>query len=122
MSLHVTLVQGGGIGLDQAPAVQRILSAAGVAIEWDEHLAGQASIERGAPPLPDALLQSIRKTGLALKTKLLSLPGPPQGNSNLRFRRELGLFASVRPLKNIRGLPARFQGVDMLVIRELTED
>lgn len=153
MSLRVTLVQGGGIGLDQVPAVQRILEAAGVVIEWDEHLAGLAALERGGPALPDALLRSVRETGLALKTKLLAPPGPSsltlrvgvqdgtptrsvseeqgtptrrvsegEGNFNVQFRRELGLFASVRPLKNLRGLPARFQGVDLLVIRELTED
>jgi isocitrate dehydrogenase (NAD+) len=122
MTLRVTLVQGGGMGLDQVPAVQRILEAAGVAITWDEHLAGLASIQRGGPPLPEAMLRSVRATGLTLKTKLLSPPGPPAGNFNVQFRRELGLFASVRPLKNLRGLPARFQNVDMLVVRELTED
>src|SRR4029079_12634410 len=68
------------------------------------------------------MLHSVRTTGLALKTKLLSPDGPPTGNLNVKLRRELGLFASVRPLKNLPGLPARFQGVDMLVIRELTED
>ena len=122
MSLRVTLIQGGGVGLDQIPAVQRILEAAGVRIDWDEHLAGQASLERGGPALPEAMLQSVRATGLALKTKLLSPPGPPAGNFNVQFRQELGLFASVRPVKNIAGLPARHQGVDLLVIRELTED
>jgi len=122
MVLRVTLIQGGGIGFDQVPAVKRVLEAAGVSIAWDEHLAGQASLERGGPPLPEAMLASIRSTGLALKTKLLSAHGPPAGNYNVQFRRVLGLFASVRPLKNLRGLPARFQGVDMLVIRELTED
>jgi isocitrate dehydrogenase (NAD+) len=122
MSLRITLVQGGGVGIDQAMAVRRIVKEAGVAVDWDEHLAGLASVERGGPPLPPELLESVRGAGLALKTKLLTAPGPPQGNANLRFRHELGLFASVRPLKNVRGLPARFQGVDMLVIRELTED
>jgi isocitrate dehydrogenase (NAD+) len=122
MSLRVTLIQGGGIGLDQVPAVQHILNAAGVAIDWDEHLAGLASLECGGPALPRAMLDSVRATGLALKTKLLSAPGPPGNNFNVQFRRELGLFASVRPLRNLRGLPARFQGVDFLVIRELTED
>ena len=122
MSLKVTLVQGGGAGFDQAPAVRRILAAAGVAIDWNEHLAGLASLERGGPPMPKEMLDSVRANGLALKTKLLSPPGPPSGNFNVQFRRALGLFASVRPLKNVRGLPARFQGVDMLVIRELTED
>jgi isocitrate dehydrogenase (NAD+) len=125
MTLKVTLVQGGGSGLDQAPAVQAILNAAGVEIEWDEHFAGWAAMERGGPALPEALLRSVRETGLALKTKLLPPPGPSTvtaRNFNVQFRRELGLFATVRPLKNLPGLPARFQGVDVLVIRELTED
>jgi isocitrate dehydrogenase (NAD+) len=122
MSLRVTLVQGGGSGLDQAPAVQRILHAAGVIIDWEEHLAGLASLEQGGPALPPDMLASVRTNGLALKTMLLSPPGPPAGNFNVLFRRELGLFASVRPLKNLAGLPARHQGVDLLVIRELTED
>jgi isocitrate dehydrogenase (NAD+) len=122
MTLRVTLIQGGGAGLDQVPAVRRIQEAAGVRIEWDEHLAGQASLELGGPALPPAMLASVRQNGLALKTKLLSPPGPPARNFNVLFRRELGLFASVRPLKNLAGLPARHRGVDLLVIRELTED
>jgi isocitrate dehydrogenase (NAD+) len=125
MSLRVTLIQGGGVGFDQVPAVQEILRAAGVRIDWDEHLAGWVAIERGGPALPEALLQSVRANGLALKTKLLPPPGVEQRekiNFNVEFRQQLGVFASVRPLKNIEGLPARFRGVDMLVIRELTED
>jgi isocitrate dehydrogenase (NAD+) len=121
MTLRITLIQGGGGGYDQVPAVQRILDAAGVAVEWDEHLAGQASLERGGPALPEALVRSVRERGLALKTKLLSPPGVAI-NYNVLLRRQLGVFASVRPVKNLRGLPARFQGVDLLVIRELTED
>ncbi len=122
MVLPVTLIQGGGAGRDQAPAVQRILQAAGADFAWEEFPAGLAAIEQGLPPLPDAMLQSVRRTGLALKTKLLNSPKEPQHNFNLDIRRELGLFASIRPLKNLRGLPARFQGVDMLILRELTED
>jgi isocitrate dehydrogenase (NAD+) len=133
MPLKVTLVQGGGAGLDQVPAVQRILSAAHVALDWDEYLAGWASLERGGMALPAAMLESARATGLVLKTKLLAPPDASDGikpgahrketgNFNVQLRRELALFASVRPLKNLPSLPARFQGVDMLVIRELTED
>jgi isocitrate dehydrogenase (NAD+) len=122
MTLRVTLIQGGGIGYDQVPAVKRVLQAAGVAITWDEHLAGLAAVEEGQPPLSDALLQSVRQNGLALKTKLLVDPRGPQHNYNVQLRRALGMYASVRPLKNLRGLPARFQDVDILVIRELTED
>jgi isocitrate dehydrogenase (NAD+) len=122
MSVRVTLVQGGGAGFDQVPAVKHVLEAAGVRIDWDEHLAGLASLKRGGDPLPLAMLDSVRANGVALKTMLQSPPGPPRGNWNVQFRHELGLFASVRPLKNLRGLPARFQNVDLLVIRELTED
>lgn len=122
MTLRVALIQGGGIGFDQVPAVQRILQAAGVQIDWEEYLAGQAAMEKGLSPLPDDMLQAVRRTGLALKTKLMPAPEQPHINFNLQFRRTLGLFASVRPLKNLRGLPARFHNVDMLVMRELTED
>src|SRR5262245_13807161 len=128
MSLKVTLIQGGGSGLDQVPAVKQVVSAAGVAIDWDEHLAGWAAMEKGEQPLPLSLLDSIRATRVALKTKLLSPPGEggtarkEARNFNVQLRREIGLFATVRPLKNLPGLPARFEGVDMLVIREITED
>jgi isocitrate dehydrogenase (NAD+) len=121
MPLRVTLIQGGGVGYDQVPAVQRILEAAGVAIIWDEFLAGEAAVEQGLPALPEAMFQSVRTNGLALKTRFLSSP-QPRVNYNLQFRRALGLFASVRPLKNLVGLPARFRDVDIFVIRELTED
>jgi isocitrate dehydrogenase (NAD+) len=118
----VTLVQGGGAGYDQVPAVQRILREAGVAIDWDEHLAGLPAIEQGREALPAELLASVRSTGVALKTKLLSPGGKKEQNYNVLFRQKLDLFASVRPLRNLPGLPARFQNVDFVVIRELTED
>ncbi|MBM4072312.1 MAG: isocitrate dehydrogenase [Planctomycetes bacterium] len=118
--IRVTLIQGGGLGLDQAPAVQRILQAAGAQVAWDEHSAGHAAVERGLPPLPEPMLQSVRDNGVALKTKLLSAAGEP--NFNVKLRGALGLFASIRPLKNVPGLPARFHDVNMLVLREITED
>lgn len=120
--LRITLIQGGGTGDDQVPAVKAVVAKAGVPVQWDEHVAGLAALEKGKPALSVEMLQSVRENGLALKTKLLSPTGAPHGNYNVQFRRELGLFASVRPLKNLRGLPARFQGVDLFVIRELTED
>ena len=125
MTFQVTLIQGGGAGLDQAPAVKDILAAAGVPVAWDEHLAGFAAIEKGGDALPQAMLDSLRTNRVALKTKLLPAPGAadkPRRNFNVQLRRELGLFATVRPLKNLPGLTARFQNVDMVVIREITED
>jgi isocitrate dehydrogenase (NAD+) len=126
MAIRVTLVQGGGIGLDIVPAVQHVVAAAGVAVDWDEYRAGGYALERGGKAISDELLASARATGRVLKSRLM--PAPPglsirdSGNYNVLFRRQLGLFASVRPLKNLPALPARFQGVDILLIRELTED
>jgi isocitrate dehydrogenase (NAD+) len=127
MGLRVTLVQGGGSGFDRVPAVQEVLRAAGAEVEWDEYLAGRASLERGREAVPEEMLRSARANGKVLKTYLLPpADGEPghagAGNVNVQFRRALGLFASVRPLRNVPGLPARFDRVDLLVIRELTED
>jgi isocitrate dehydrogenase (NAD+) len=129
MPLRVTLIQGGGGGLDQVPAVTEVLRAADIPIQWEEFLAGWASVERGGEALPKAMLASVRSTGVALKTSLMPRPDDPAthlplvgGNYNVQLRRELGLFASVRPLKNLPGLPSRFEGVNLLILRELTED
>lgn len=122
MTLRVTLIQGGEIGHDVVPAVKRVLEAAGVVIEWDEHVAGYEAIKQGLDGLPTQMLDSVKKNGLALKTKLMPSPDKPHLNYNVQLRRTLQLFASVRPLKNLRGLKARFDNVDMLVIREITED
>jgi isocitrate dehydrogenase (NAD+) len=122
MALRVTLIQGGEIGHDLVPAVKRILDAAGVAIAWEEHVAGYEAITQGLEPLPAPMLDSVRRNGLALKTKLMPDPAKALVNYNVVLRRTLQLYASVRPLKNLRGLKARFDKVDMLVIREITED
>jgi isocitrate dehydrogenase (NAD+) len=122
MALRVTLIQGGEIGHDLVPAVKRVLDAAGVAIAWEEHVAGYEAIKLGLEPLPAPMLESVRRNGLALKTKLMPDPAKALVNYNVVLRRTLQLYATVRPLKNLRGLKARFDMVDMLVIREITED
>lgn len=122
MALNITLIQGGGIGFDQAAAVRKVLAAAGENIVWEEHAAGGLAVEQGGEPLSERMLAAARASGLVLKTKLLSCPDAPHRNFNVLLRRRLGVFATVRPLKNIRGIPARFQGIDMVVVRELTED
>lgn len=120
----VVFIQGGGVGLDQEASVRRILDAAGVGVEFETHLAGRAALDRGKDALPEEAMAAVRRAGVALKTKLL----PPQGagtptaNFNVEFRRRLGLFASVRPVHNLAGLPSRFTGVDFLLVRETTED
>jgi isocitrate dehydrogenase (NAD+) len=122
MAKRVTLIQGGGVGLDLVPAMRKILKAAGVEIEWDEQLAGGAAEAAGKPALSPELLASVRANGLALKTKLLPSPRDEHINYNIRLRKELGLFASVRPLKNLPGLKGRFENVDLMIVRETTED
>ena len=122
MSHRVTLIQGGEIGHDLVPAVKRVVAAAGVDIVWDEHVAGYEAIKQGLHPLPAPMLESVRQNRLALKTKLMPDPAKPLVNFNVAMRRTLQLYATVRPLKNLRGLTSRFSNVDMLVIREITED
>ena len=87
MSLRVTLIQGGEIGHDLVPAVKRVLEAAGVVIAWEEHVAGYEAIKQGLDPLPAAMLESVRRNGLALKTKLMSDPAQPLVNYNVQLRR-----------------------------------
>ncbi|HEY3789689.1 MAG TPA: isocitrate/isopropylmalate family dehydrogenase, partial [Urbifossiella sp.] len=127
----IVFVQGGGVGLDREAAVRKLLAAAGVAIEFEVHPAGRAAIEQGRAALPPELFESIRTAGIALKTKLLPAKitahakaknAKAPANFNVDFRRELGLFASVRPVHNLAGLASRFTGVNYLLVREITED
>jgi isocitrate dehydrogenase (NAD+) len=107
----VVFVQGGGLGEDQERAVRRLFEAAKVPVEFDVRLAGRAALEQGQEALPKDTLDAVRACGVALKT-----------NFNVSFRRKLGLFASVRPVHNLPGIPSRFTGVDFLLVREITED
>ena len=122
MSRALVLIQGGGVGLDEEAAVRRIVAAAGVDVRWRVFEAGQAAMDKGLPPLPPATLDAVREAGRALKTKLLNPPGSHDTNFNVELRRALELFASVRPLRNLEGVPARFRNVDILLVREITED
>ncbi|MFO0849300.1 MAG: isocitrate/isopropylmalate family dehydrogenase [Gemmataceae bacterium] len=124
-------IQGGGVGYDQEQAVRRVLAAAGVPVEFEVFAAGRAAIEQGKDAIPADALAAVRRHGVVLKTKLLQPkgagtptahgPSVPH-NYNVEFRRRLGLFASVRPVHNLAGLPGRFAGVNFLLVREITED
>jgi len=120
--MRIIFIQGGGLGVDQEQAVRRILAATGLSFEWEVFEAGLAALDRGRPPLSDEMLAAVRATGVALKTKLLNPVKGKHPNFNVQLRRELEQFASVRPLRNVPGLPARFQGVNILLVREITED
>lgn len=122
MTPQVVFIQGGGAGLDQETALRRVFGAAGAQVQWLVFEAGQPALEKGLPPIPPALLEAVRERRIALKTKLISPDPERYPNFNIQLRRELGLFVSVRPLKNVPGLPARFRDVDILLVREITED
>jgi isocitrate dehydrogenase (NAD+) len=125
----VVFVQGGGIGLDQEAAVRRLFEAVDAPVQFEVHLAGRAALDQSREALPAETFEAVKACGVALKTKLL----PPKGGStahgpavpinfNVAFRRGLGLFASVRPVHNLPGIPSRFTGVNFLLVREITED
>lgn len=127
----IVFVQGGGVGLDQEASVRRLFEVAQVPVEFEVHPAGRAALEQGRAVLAPEMFEAIRTRGVALKTKLLQPKGATTptahgpkvaANFNLAFRRGLGLFASVRPVHNLTGLPSRFTGVDLLLVREITED
>lgn len=127
----VVFVQGGGIGLDQEASVRRVFDAVGAGVQFEVHTAGRAALDQAKDALPADTFAAIRTHGVALKTKLLQPKGAgtPTAhgpkvptNFNVAFRRGLGLFASVRPVHNLPGLPSRFTGVDFLLVREITED
>jgi isocitrate dehydrogenase (NAD+) len=125
MSHRVVFIQGGGVGLDQEAAVRRLFEALGVRVDFAVHLAGRASLDAGREALPTDLFDVVRSTGVALKTRLHQPVGAGPGgpaNYNVEFRRRLGLYCSVRPVRNLAGLPSRFTGVDTLLVREISED
>ena len=117
---RVTLIPGDGIGPEITTAVCGILTAAGVGIEWDDQLAGVAGLEETGTPLPDATVESLRQTGLALKGPLTTPVGTGFRSVNVALRREFDLYANVRPAKSL--IPgSRFEDVDIVLMRENTE-
>jgi isocitrate dehydrogenase (NAD+) len=120
MPYSVTLIPGDGIGPTVVDAARRVLEATGVAIDWDERRAGASAIEHDGDPLPDDVLESIRRNGVALKGPLATPAG--RSSVNVALRRDLDLYAGVRPCRTLDGVPSAYAGVDLVVIRENTED
>ncbi|HEX9579860.1 MAG TPA: isocitrate/isopropylmalate family dehydrogenase [Gemmatimonadales bacterium] len=120
MSRPATLIRGDGIGPEIMEATLRVLDAAGARFDWDEQLAGVAALEETGTPLPDATIESIRQTNLALKGPLTTPVGTGFRSVNVALRREFDLYANVRPTKSI--VPGgRYDGVDIVLVRENTE-
>src|SRR6187549_2345146 len=123
MARHdITLVEGDGIGPEVTGAVVTILEAAGLQANWDSHPAGVLALERTGETLPQALLDSIRRTKVALKGPLTTPVGGGFASVNVGLRKALELFANLRPVWNIPAVPSRYQGVDLVIVRENTED
>lgn len=122
MTHDITLIPGDGIGPEVTAAVLRVLEAARVSISWDRHDAGQLAVERTGQTLPDTLLASIRSRKVALKGPVTTPVGAGFTSVNVGLRKALDLFANVRPVMNLPGVASRFQNVDLVIVRENTED
>jgi isocitrate dehydrogenase (NAD+) len=118
----VTLIPGDGIGPEVCVATKQVVDALGTGIEWDEQQAGTPALERHGTPLPDHVLESIRRNKVALKGPVTTPVGGGFRSINVGLRKELDLYASVRPCRLYPGVPSRFDDIDLVVVRENTED
>jgi isocitrate dehydrogenase (NAD+) len=119
---RVTLIPGDGIGPEVSEAAVRVVEAAGVAIEWDRVEAGAEVAAKYGTPMPDEALNSIRRNRVALKGPVGTPVGGGFKSANVTLRQALDLFACVRPVRNVPGLDTPFPGVDLVIVRENTED
>ena len=118
----ITLVNGNGIGPEISASVMEIIQAAGLKIDWDIQTAGADVIEQEGVPLPKRVLDSIRKNKVALKAPVTTPIGKGFRSVNVQLRKDLDLYANLRPCKNLPGVETRFKDVDLVVVRENTED
>ena len=119
---NITLIPGDGIGYEVSEAARRVIDATGVDIEWDEQNAGLDVVEEYGQPMPDHVLESIRRNKVAIKGPLTTPVGKGIRSVNVALRRELDLFALVRPCKSYPGVRSRYEDVDLVIVRENTED
>ena len=122
MAHTITLIPGDGIGPEVTEAVLRIFAAAGLQIEWERHDAGVLAFKKHGQTLPVPLLDSIKRTKVALKGPVTTPIGEGFTSVNVGLRKALDLYANLRPVKNLPGIPTRFTGVDLVIVRENTED
>lgn len=122
MTHAVTLIAGDGTGPEITEATRRVLEATGVEFSWDVQIAGAEALERYGTVLPDAVLESIKRTGVGLKGPVTTPSGKGARSANVSLRKKLDLYANVRPARTYRGLRSRFDQIDMVIVRENTED
>ncbi|HTR55226.1 MAG TPA: isocitrate/isopropylmalate family dehydrogenase [Kofleriaceae bacterium] len=118
----VTLIEGDGIGPEIAAATVRAVEAAGGRIAWERADAGASAVQKHGDPLPQATIDSIKKNQVALKSPLATPSGGGYRSVNVTLRQLFDLYANVRPVHTIAGVPSRYTGVDLVIVRENTED
>jgi isocitrate dehydrogenase (NAD+) len=122
MAHRVTLIPGDGIGPELAEATRRVLDATGIDFDWEVVDAGEACIAEYGTPLPDHVLESIKRNRIAIKGPITTPVGKGFRSVNVTLRQALGLYASLRPARSMKGLDTRYQDVDLIIVRENTED
>jgi len=122
MKQKITLIPGDGIGPEVAGATVSVLRAAGVQLQWESFVVGAEALTKYGDPLPADLIESIRRNKVALKGPVMTPVGTGFVSSNVRLRKELDLYANLRPIKSLPGVRSRYENVDIVVVRENTED
>ena len=122
MSYTVTLIPGDGTGPELAAALETVIAATGVPIVWEVHDAGAEVMEEYGSPLPEHVLESIRRTKVAIKGPITTPVGHGFRSVNVTLRKELDLYACLRPARTMKGVRTRFDHIDLVVVRENTED
>ena len=122
MSYAVTLIPGDGIGPELAQAAKQVLEATGIGFDWDVQQAGEATIQAEGTPLPERVVESIRANGVAIKGPITTPVGSGFRSVNVGLRQALELYANVRPARTMRGVETRYDDVDLIIVRENTED
>jgi isocitrate dehydrogenase (NAD+) len=120
--VRITLIPGDGIGPEVTRAVTYVMERAGAAVVWEEQLAGKAALKKLGTPIPDGLLASIKRNKIALKGPLETSVGHGYRSINVTLRKYFDLYANLRPVRTLPGVPSAFKGVDLVVVRENTED
>ena len=121
-SYEITLIPGDGIGPEITKATLAVIEATGVDIKWDKQIAGQDAMPDYGQPVPNELLDSIKKNGIALKGPITTIVGKGFRSANVTLRKELDLYANLRPVKTIPGIKSRYEDIDLVIVRENTED
>jgi isocitrate dehydrogenase (NAD+) len=122
VTYEVTLIPGDGIGPELADATVKVLEATDIGFTWDRQQAGEATIAAEGTPLPERVIESIKRTGIALKGPITTPVGSGFRSVNVGLRQALDLYANLRPARSMAGVETRYRDVDLIIVRENTED